>query len=108
MSYITDKWYDGEIKVKGRVCGWYFEETQEFRPLMSDAMAELVDAGLVTQDYTDATKCARDNNTAEFLDKYAKNMRIRYPDDEALSEMRAEFGNNTTVMNMITGEEVEL
>ena len=60
MSYITEKFTAGEVVIKDFVCGWEFAEGfdggYEHRPLMADAMKELLEAGLVTEQHVEATK----------------------------------------------------
>ena len=46
MTYILDKFEAGEVHVQQGAVGWLMTDG-EFRPLMSDAVAELKDAGKI-------------------------------------------------------------
>ncbi len=99
MSYITDKFKAGEVKMRSKVCGWYFPNTDEFRPLMNDAMIELLEAGLVTNAHIAATMVARNAHEKQALESYAKGQEEFWGDpankeaqDEELYEMKAAFG----------------
>ena len=52
------------------------------------------------------TARAREAQTAAFLESYRKN--YKGPSEEEKAEMRAAFGANTTVVNVITGERTRL
>ena len=108
MSFMIDKFNEGEVHMHGNACGWYFESTGEFRPLMSDAMEELLEAGLVTEDHVRDTAVAREKHTIETLTEYAEHMKNYVPSDEELFEMRAAFGEGETVVNVITGQRIKL
>ena len=66
MNYILNKFEAGEVISKGFVCGWEFEAgfdgNYEHRPLMQDAMDELLKAGYVTGRHVEATREARELN----------------------------------------------
>jgi hypothetical protein len=55
-------------------------------------------------------KCqaARDKDNSEFLADYRKRMENYVPSDEEMFEMRAAFGEETTVVNVITGQKIQL
>ena len=71
MTYIIEKFEAGEVVVKDFVCGWEFAEgfdgNYEHRPLMADAMKELLEAGLITSEHVDATATARSINLQKNL-----------------------------------------
>ena len=71
MSYITDKWNAGEVHIQDGACGWLMADG-EFRPLMSAAMQELKDAGLVDTQTGTRTAVARDIHTSAFLKENRK------------------------------------
>ena len=106
MSYMTDKWEAGEVHVQDGACGWYFESTGEFRPLMSDAMQELKDAGFVDQTTVTRTAVARDIHTTAFLKEYrtAQLNRSAEQKREERFEARAAHGPGVEIVNIITGE----
>ena len=105
MSYITDKWLAGEIHIQDGACGWLMADG-EFRPLMSDAMQELKDAGLVDTQTVTRTAVARDRHTTAFLKEYTIAQLNRSAEQirEERFEARAAFGTGETVVNIITGE----
>lgn len=105
MSYMIDKWNQGEVHIQDGACGWLFD-SGEFRPLMSDAMQELKDAGLVDQQTVTRTSVARDIHTTAFLKEYTVAQKNRSAEQirEERFEARAAFGPGETVVNVITGE----
>ena len=74
------------------------------RALMDDLLEKLV---LVT-DRADiaATRAAREAEVQADLASYRANRKA--PSAEELAEMRAAFGEGTTVVDVITGEEIQL
>jgi len=105
MSYMIDKWNQGEVAVENGACGWKFD-SGEFRPLMADAMQELEDAGLVDETTVTRTAVAREAHTTAFLKEYrvAQSQRSAEQIAEERWEARAAFGPGETIVNMITGE----
>ena len=105
MSYILDKFEAGEVHFQDGAAGWLFD-SGEFRPLMSDAMQELKDAGLVDDATVERTAEARDAHTTAFLKEYrvAQSQRTAEQIAEERWEARAAFGPGETIVNMITGE----
>ena len=105
MSYITDKWNAGEVHIQDGACGWLMSDG-EFRPLMSDAMQELKDAGLVDTQTVTRTAVARDIHTTAFLKEYRTAQLNRSAEQirEERFEALAAYGPGETVVNIITGE----
>ena len=105
MSYMTDKWNAGEVKTQDGACGWLMADG-EFRPLMSDAMQELKDAGLVDQQTVTRTSVARDIHTTAFLKEYTIAQKNRSAEQirEERWEARAAMGAGVEMVNVITGE----
>ena len=105
MSYITDKWLAGEVHIQDGACGWLMADG-EFRPLMSDAMQELKDAGLVDTQTVTRTAVARDIHTTAFLKEYRTAQLNRSAEQirEERWEALAAYGPGETVVNIITGE----
>jgi hypothetical protein len=105
MSYITDKWNAGEVHIQNGACGWLMADG-EFRPLMSDAMQELKDAGLVDTQTVTRTAVARDVHTRAFLEEYKVAQLNRSAEQirEERFEALAAYGPGETVVNIITGE----
>ena len=105
MSYILDKWNAGEVKTQDGACGWLMSDG-EFRPLMSDAMAELKDAGLVDQTTVTRTEVAREIHTKAFLEDYCAAQKNRTAEQirEERWEARAAMGPGKEMVNIITGE----
>jgi len=106
MSYITDKWNAGEVHIQNGACGWLMDDG-EFRPLMSDAMQELKDAGLVDTQTVTRTAVARDIHTTAFLKEYRTAQLNRSAEQirEERFEALAAYGPGETVVNIITGEQ---
>ena len=103
-SYMIDKWNAGEVKTQDGACGWLMSDG-EFRPLMSDAMQELKDAGLV--DATTVTRTAsKRHNTKAFLKEYTIAQKNRTAEQirEERFEARAAMGAGQEMVNIITGE----
>ena len=105
MSYMIDKWNAGEVHVENGACGWQMADG-EFRPLMSDAMQELKDAGLVDETTVVRTAVARDIHTTAFLAEYriAQLNRTAEQIREERFEARAAMGPGVEMVNIVTGE----
>ena len=105
MSYILDKFEAGEVHVQEGAVGWLMSDG-EFRPLMSDAVAELKDAGVICATTVTRTAVARKLYTQKTLAEYtvAQKNRTAEQIQEERWEARAAFGPGETVVNMITGE----
>ena len=54
----------------------------------------------------EASRAAEDAETAAFLENYRRN--CKEPGKEEMAEMRAAFGEGTTVVDIITGERIRL
>lgn len=74
------------------------------RVLMSDMLEKL--AMVTDRVSVEATTRAREQEVAESLAEYRKN--ARPVTEEERMEMRAAFGEGTTVVNVLTGEETEI
>lgn len=105
MSYMIDKWNAGEVKTQDGACGWLMADG-EFRPLMSDAMQELKDAGLVDETTVTRTAVARDIHTTAFLKEYTIAQKNRSAEQirEERWEARAAMGPGVEMVNVVTGE----
>ena len=105
MSYMIDKWNAGEVNVQDGACGWLMADG-EFRPLMSDAMQELKDAGFVDQTTVTRTAVARDIHTTAFLKEYRTAQLKRSAEQirEERWEARAAMGPGVEMTNIVTGE----
>ena len=105
MSYMTDKFNNGEVHTQNGACGWLMKDG-EFRPLMSDAMQELKDAGLVDETTVTRTAVARDIHTTAFLKEYTIAQKNRTAEQirEERFEARAAMGAGQEMVNIITGE----
>lgn len=51
---------------------------------------------------------ARNKDTDSFLSEYRKQMKNHVPSNEEMYEMRAAFGEGTTIVNVITGKKIKL
>ena len=105
MTYILDKFEAGEVHVQEGAVGWLMSDG-EFRPLMSDAVAELKDAGLICATTVTRTAVARKLYTQKTLAEYTNAQKNRTAEQiqEERWEARAAFGAGETVVNIITGE----
>ena len=104
-TYVVNKFKQGEVHFQNGAAGWLFD-SGEFRPLMDDAMEQLLEAGLVDQDCVEITAQARDVYTDKSIREYRQAQRNRTQEQiaEERWEARAAFGAGETVVNMITGE----
>ena len=105
MTYVLDKFEAGEVHIQNGACGWLMSDG-EFRPLMSDAVAELKDAGLICATTVTRTAVARKLYTQKTLAEYTNAQKNRTAEQiqEERWEARAAFGAGETVVNIITGE----
>ena len=105
MTYILDKFEAGEVHVQEGAVGWLMSDG-EFRPLMSDAVAELKDAGKICATTVTRTAVARKLYTQKTLAEYtvAQKNRTAEQIQEERWEARAAFGPGETIVNVITGE----
>jgi hypothetical protein len=87
----------------GGVATW----TTNGRPLPDDAAALLVDLGLAEGVDLAATKAASDQAAREAIAAYAAAQPAQ-PSEEERAEMRAAFGPGATVVDVLTGREVQL
>lgn len=105
MSYMIDRWNEGEVRFVDGAVGWIMKDG-EFRPLMSDAVAELHDAGYISSITVEATAIARDRYTQRTLAEYAEAQRSRTAEEiaEQRAEARAAMGAGVEMVNIFTGE----
>ena len=105
MTYMLNKWNEGEVRFVDGAVGWIMSDG-EFRPLMSDAVAELHDAGYISSITVEATAIARDRYTQRTLREYAEAQRNRTAEEiaEQRAEARAAMGPGVEMVNMFTGE----
>ena len=105
MSYMIDRWNEGEVRFVDGAVGWIMQDG-EFRPLMSDAVAELHDAGYISSITVEATAIARDRYTQRTLAEYAEAQRSRTAEEiaEQRAEARAAMGAGVEMVNIFTGE----
>lgn len=105
MSYVVDRWNEGEVHFEGNAVGWKMRDG-EFRPLMSDALEELFDEALIDETIIEATNAAREIYNSRAIGEYKEAQKNRSA--EAIAEERAEalaaFGPGETVVNIFTGE----
>ena len=105
MTYMMDRWNEGDVRFVDGAVGWIMKDG-EFRPLMSDAVAELHDAGYISSITVEATAIARDRYTQRTLAEYAEAQRSRTAEEiaEQRAEARAAMGAGVEMVNIITGE----
>ena len=104
-TYVVNKFKDGEVHFENGAAGWLFDNG-EFRPLMDDAMEQLLEAGLVDQATVEITAQARDVYTERSIAEYIQAQKNRSAEQiaEERWEARAAYGPGETVVNIITGE----
>ncbi len=105
MTYMIDRWNEGDVRFVDGAVGWIMKDG-EFRPLMSDAVAELHDAGYISSITVEATRIARDRYVQRTLAEYAEAQQNRTPEQiaEQRAEARAAMGPGVGMVNILTGE----
>ena len=105
MTYMIDRWNEGDVRFVDGAVGWIMGDG-EFRPLMSDAVAELHDAGYISSITVEATAIARDRYVQRTLAEYAVAQRNRTAEQiaEERYEARAAMGPGVDMVNIFTGE----
>lgn len=74
------------------------------RVLMDDMLEKVLH--ITDKASAEATRAARQAETAAFLEEYRKN--YEGPTEEERAEMRAAFGEGETVVDIITGQRISL
>ena len=105
MTYMIDRWNEGDVRFVDGAVGWIMKDG-EFRPLMSDAVAELHDAGYISSITVEATRIARDRYVQRTLAEYAVAQQNRTPEQiaEQRAEARAAMGPGVEMVTILTGE----
>ena len=105
MTYMIDRWNEGDVRFVDGAVGWIMKDG-EFRPIMSDAVAELHDAGYISSITVEATRIARDRYVQRTLDEYAEAQQNRTAEQiaEQRAEARAAMGPGVEMVNILTGE----
>ena len=106
MSYMLDKWNTNQVHITADgAIGWLMNDG-EFRPLMSDAVAELKDAGCIDEATVTRTAVARKLYTERTLAEYATAQKNRTAEQirEERAEARAAMGAGVDMVNIFTGE----
>ena len=104
-SYVVEQFKKGEVKFQFGAAGWLFDNG-EFRPLMDDAMQELLNADLVDEACVTRTARARDEYVEQSLAEYRTAQANRTAEQiaEERFEARAAMGEGVEMVNIITGE----
>ena len=105
MSYMLDKWNTNQVHITADgAIGWLMSDG--FRPLMSDAVAELKDAGCIDEATVVRTAVARKLYTERTLAEYATAQKNRTAEQvrEERAEARAAMGAGVDMVNIVTGE----
>ena len=105
-SYILNKWTENQVHITSDgAVGWLMDDG-EFRPLMSDALKELSDAGHIDQATVERTNKARAVYTERTLAEYRQAQLQRTPEQvaEQRAEARAAHGPGVKLVNVFTGE----
>lgn len=69
---------------------------------------DLLEAACVDEETRARCAATRDRETKQFFAEYRERMKDVEPSGELLAEMRAEFGEGTVVVDVITGRETRL
>ena len=104
-TYVVNKFKQGEVHFQNGAAGWLFDNG-EFRPLMDDAMEQLLEAGCVDQQCVEETARQRDVYTEKSIAEYieARKNRTQEQIAEERFEARAAMGEGVKMVNIITGE----
>ena len=104
-TYVVNKFKEGEVHFQNGAAGWLFDNG-EFRPLMDDAMEQLLEAGCVDQECVEETARQRDVYTEKSIAEYIEAQRNRTQEqrEEERFEARAAMGEGVKMVNIITGE----
>ena len=104
-TYVVTKFKAGEVHFENGAAGWLMDDG-EFRPLMDDAMEQLLEAGLVDADCVEITSQARDVYTERSIAEYIQAQRNRTAEQiaEERWEARAAHGPGVKMVNILTGE----
>ena len=104
-TYVVTKFKEGEVHFQNGAAGWLFD-SGEFRPLMDDAMEQLLQAGVVDQECVEETARQRDVYTEKSIAEYIEAQRNRSAEQRAEErfEARAAMGPGVKMVNIITGE----
>lgn len=92
----------GRTRREGDALVWDTNGSEPF----DDMLAMWVALGLITDAQREATSVRREQRTREFLANYRANPPQRSA--EEIAEMRAAFGPGETVVDVITGERIQL
>ena len=105
-TYVVDKFNQGEVHTQDGAVGWLMSDG-EFRPLMSDAVEQLVSAGLINTSTAHTTATAREAYVERSLAEYRQAQLQRTPEQiaEERFEARAAMGPGVKMVNMFTGEQ---
>ena len=104
-TYVVTKFKAGEVHFENGAAGWLMDDG-EFRPLMDDAMEQLLEAGLVDADTVEITAQARDVYTERSIAEYIQAQKNRSAEQiaEERWEARAAHGPGVKMVNILTGE----
>ena len=104
-TYVVSKFKQGEVHFQNGAAGWLFD-SGEFRPLMDDAMEQLLEAGCVDSDCVAETARRRDVYVEQSLKEYCEAQKRRTAEQiaEERFEARAAMGPGVEMVNIITGE----
>ncbi len=105
-AYVVKKYEEGEVHIQDGVYGWFFPETGEHRPFDEEQMQSLIDAGYATHDNAVYTSVAKEKADQEFFRRYREQKANQTVEERAeyLAELRSEYGQGETIVDVITGE----
>lgn len=96
-----EQWTKAYVNSEG-VVRWVSSNNVPFRDMLEDFMV----IGKISQETVERSDAARKKDQDEFLARYRANP-PKYTEED-LFEMRAAFGEGTTVVNVLTGQKIKL
>lgn len=93
-----------DAKIVNNIVRWKTNDRIPF----DDMLQSFYEADLITLCQLHNSNIVRENETKVFLENYRKQMENHVPDAEELFDMKAAFGEGTTVVNVFTGKRIQL
>lgn len=100
-----DKYYEGKFYIDNN--GVYRWKSNDRVP-PEDILVEMFVDAVIDEEELRYCKMVRKREQDAFLNKYRERMANHVPSDEEMFEMIAVFGEGVTVVNAITGKEIQL
>lgn len=91
---------------RGQIIDGIFRWNSNTHVPFDDVLESLEKEGFLTPEIVEASKKEREKELSEFLN--SQRQIYRGPSEEEISEMRSAFGTGTTVVNVITGDYINI